>query len=72
MVGFSPEIHIIGEVSGAYLNSAMSELSCNLPHSFRVYFYIFSTRFECIFTSSSLVSSVVQANGQSPMVVGGG
>jgi hypothetical protein len=28
-------------------------------HSFRVYFYIFSTRFECIFTSSPLVSSVV-------------
>ena len=27
-------------------------------HSFRVYFNIFSTRFECIFTSSPLVSSV--------------
>ncbi len=27
-------------------------------HSFRVYFHIFSTRFECIFTSSPLVSSV--------------
>ncbi len=28
-------------------------------HSFRVYVHIFSTRFECIFTSSHLVSSVV-------------
>jgi hypothetical protein len=27
-------------------------------HSFRVYFHIFSTRFECIFLSSPLVSSV--------------
>ncbi len=27
-------------------------------HSFRVYFYIFSTRFECTFTSSPLVWSV--------------
>ena len=31
----------------------------NIPHSFRVQFYIFSTRFECSFTSSPLVSSVV-------------
>jgi hypothetical protein len=30
-----------------------------LLHSFRVWFYIFSTRFECSFTSSPLVSSVV-------------
>ncbi len=30
----------------------------NLLHSFRVYFHLFSTRFECIFTSSPLVSSV--------------
>ena len=35
----------------------------DLLHSFRVYFNIFSTRFECGFTSSPLVSSVtVQAN----------
>jgi hypothetical protein len=27
-------------------------------HSFRVYFYVFSTRFECVCTSSPLVSSV--------------
>ncbi len=31
----------------------------NLLHSFRVWFYIFSTRFEFGFTSSPLVSSVV-------------
>jgi hypothetical protein len=31
----------------------------HLLHPFRVYFYIFSTRFECTFTSSPLVSSVL-------------
>ncbi len=31
----------------------------DLLHSFRVYFHVFFTRFECIFTSSSLVSSVI-------------
>ncbi len=31
----------------------------HLLHSFRVYFCIFCTRFECIFASSALVSSVV-------------
>ncbi len=36
----------------------VSSVFLHLPHSFRVYFYIFSTRFECIFTSSPLVSSV--------------
>ncbi len=31
----------------------------DLLHSFRVYFYVFPTRFKCIFTSFPLVSSVV-------------
>ena len=34
----------------------------DLLHSFRVYYYIFSTRFECIITSSQLVSSVPSAD----------
>jgi hypothetical protein len=36
----------------------VSSVFFNLPHSFRVYFYIFLTRFECIFQSSSPVPSV--------------
>jgi hypothetical protein len=34
-------------------------IKLDLPHSFRVWFHIFPTRFECIFTSSPLISSVV-------------
>jgi hypothetical protein len=40
-------------------STLVSSLFPHLPHSFRVYFYIFSTFFECISTSSPLVSSVV-------------
>ena len=36
----------------------LSKSQLDFPHSFRVYFRIFSTRFECIFASSPLVSSV--------------
>ncbi len=43
------------------LFSFSTRFECNFPcfHSFRVWFYIFPNRFECSFTSSSLVSSVV-------------
>jgi hypothetical protein len=36
----------------------VSSVVSHLPPSFRVCFHIFPTRFECVFTSSPLVSSV--------------
>ncbi len=39
--------------------SKRMKVNSHLLHSFRVYFHIFSTRFECNFTSSQLFSSVV-------------
>jgi hypothetical protein len=35
-----------------------NDVSAHPPHSFRVCFFIFSTHFECVFSSSPLVSSV--------------
>ena len=55
---------LIGGVVVAFLNLTgerekssplVTSVFLHLLHSFRVYFYIFSTRFECIFTSSPLV-----------------
>jgi hypothetical protein len=49
------------EIRREYLESSLSKIIAILRnlHSFRVCFQIFSTRFECSVTSSTLVSSVV-------------
>ncbi len=51
------------EYEGFWINffTLVSSVVLDILHSFRVYFYIFSTRFECSFTSSPLVSSVFSA-----------
>ncbi len=47
------------ESSSDALNDCLSLRGAKKSHSFRVYLVIFSTRFECIWSSSLLVSSVV-------------
>jgi intraflagellar transport protein 81 len=46
------------ELQGVFRTTHQLLEQVNLLHSFRVYFFIFFTRFECIFSSSSLVLSV--------------
>ncbi len=54
------EVDFLDEHSTAYkLMLEELDLAVGEIHSFRVCFYIFSTRLECISTSSPLVSSVV-------------
>ncbi len=59
--------------SGSFTSSPLvSSVFLHLLNSFRVYFYIFSTRFECSITSSQLVSSVVSGYKRAHKVEGSG
>ncbi len=55
--GIVPMLRVFNDTS-RYVDQGGGKRKGKL-HSFRVYFHIFSTRLECIFTSSPLVSSVV-------------